>query len=194
VPGQDDRPLRADARRNRDRLLAAAVRAFSEDGPDVTLDSVAKEAGVGIGTLYRHFPTREALVEAAYRNELARLCDAATELLETTPPDAATRDWMDRFVDYMTTKRGMADALRAVIASGGNPYERSRTMLTAAIGALLAAGAAAGTIRSDVGPDDVLAGLSGVSLAAGDPAQRDQARRLLDLLMDGLRFRAGSAS
>ena len=79
--GSEVRPLRADAQRNRDRLLAVAVRAFSKDGPDVTLESIARDAGVGIGTLYRHFPTREALVEAAYRNELARLCDAAADLL-----------------------------------------------------------------------------------------------------------------
>ena len=103
----------------------------------MTLDAIAKDAGVGIGTLYRHFPTREALVEAAYRNELARLCDAAADLLATLPPDAALRAWMDRFVDYMTTKRGMADALRAVIASGGNPYAQSRDRLIAAITTLL---------------------------------------------------------
>src|SRR5271163_2029433 len=126
-----ERPLRADAQRNRERLLEAAVRAFSAEGPDVTLDAIAKEAGVGIGTLYRHFPTREALVEAAYRNELGRLCDAADELLATMAADQALRTWMDRFVDYMTTKRGMADALRAVIASGGNPYAQSRDRLTA---------------------------------------------------------------
>src|SRR5258708_5683395 len=122
-------PLRADARRNRDRLLEAAVRAFSADGPDATLDAIAKEAGVGIGTLYRHFPTREALVEAAYRNELDRLCDPVPELLEAVPADEALRTWMDRFVDYMTTKRGMADALRWLIASGGNPYAHSRDRL-----------------------------------------------------------------
>jgi AcrR family transcriptional regulator len=192
VPTPGSRPLRADAQRNRDRLLDAAVRAFSQEGPEATLDAIARDAGVGIGTLYRHFPTREALVEAAYRNELGRLCDAATELLETTPPDEAVRVWMDRFVDYMTTKRGMADALRAVIASGGNPYEQSRDRMIGAIGALLRAGAAAGTVRSDVDPDDVLVSLSGVSLAAGDPTRREQARRLLDLLMDGLRFRAAN--
>src|SRR5882757_8607423 len=112
------RPLRADAQRNRDRLLAVAAHAFSHDGPDATLDSIAKNAGVGIGTLYRHFPTREALVDAAYRNELARLCDSVDDLLATMPAAAATRAWMDRFVDYMTTKRGMAEALRAVIAAG----------------------------------------------------------------------------
>ncbi|MEY9967959.1 AcrR family transcriptional regulator [Streptacidiphilus sp. MAP12-16] len=187
------RPLRADAQRNRDRLLAAAVHAFSQVGPDVTLDAIAKDAGVGIGTLYRHFPTREALVEAAYRNELSRLCDAATALLQTMPPDEAMRAWMDRFVDYMTTKRGMADALRAVIASGGNPYGQSRDQLTGAITTLLGAGATAGTVRSDVGPGDVLALLGGVSLAVAEPAQREQGRRLLDLLMDGLRYRAPAA-
>jgi AcrR family transcriptional regulator len=193
VPATGARPLRADAQRNHDRLLDTAVRAFSRDGPDVTLDAIAKEAGVGIGTLYRRFPTREALVEAAYRNELARLCDAVADLLQSMPPDEATRAWMDRFVDYMTTKRGMADALRAVIASGGDPYAQSRDRLTVAITTLLHAGAAAGTLRPDIEPGDVLVSLSGVSLAAGEPAQRDQAGRLLDLLMDGLRYRATSA-
>ncbi|MDQ1567671.1 MAG: hypothetical protein QOF96_2551 [Actinomycetota bacterium] len=187
------RPLRADAQRNHDRLLDTAVRAFSRDGPDVTLDAIAKEAGVGIGTLYRRFPTREALVEAAYRNELARLCDAVADLLQSMPPDEATRAWMDRFVDYITTKRGMADALRAVIASGGDPHAQSRDRLTVAITTLLHAGAAAGTLRPDIEPGDVLVSLSGLSLAAGAPAQRDQAGRLLDLLMDGLRYRATAA-
>jgi AcrR family transcriptional regulator len=190
VPATGTRPLRADAQRNRDRLLQAAVRAFAQEGPDATLDAIAKDAGVGIGTLYRHFPTREALVEAAYRNELARLCDAVADLLAAMPPDEAMRAWMDRFVGYMTTKRGMADALRAVIASGGNPFAQSRDRLTGAITVLLRAAAAAGTVRPDIEPGDVLASLSGVSLAAGEPAQREQAGRLLDLLMDGLRYRA----
>ncbi len=190
MPATTPRPLRADAQRNRDRLLDAAVHAFSQVGPDVTLDAIAKDAGVGIGTLYRHFPTREALVDAAYRNELARLCDAADTLLETLPPDQAARAWMDRFVDYMTTKRGMAEALRALIASGGNPFAESRQRLTTAVTTLLRAGAETGTVRADVEPADVLASLSGVSLAAGEPSQRDQAGRLLDLLMDGLRYRS----
>jgi AcrR family transcriptional regulator len=184
------RPLRADAQRNRDRLLEVAVRVFSQEGPDMTLESIARDAGVGIGTLYRHFPTREALVEAAYRSELARLCDAVADLLDTMPPDKALRTWMDRFVDYMTTKRGMAEALRAVIASGGNPFAQSRAALLDAVTRLLDAGGAAGTIRRDVEPDDVFASLGGVSLVAGEPAQREQASRLLDLLMDGLRYRS----
>ena len=193
MPATDPRPLRADAQRNRDRLLDAAVQAFSQEGPEVTLDAIAKKAGVGIGTLYRHFPTREALVEEAYRNELARLCDAVPGLLETMEPDRALRDWMDRFFDYMTTKRGMAEALRALIASGGNPFAHSRDRLLAAITELLQAGIAAGSVRPDIEAADVLTRLSGVSLSAGAPDQRDQARRLLDLLMDGLRYNSTTA-
>jgi AcrR family transcriptional regulator len=188
------RTLRADAQRNRDKLLDAAVRAFSRGGPEVTLEAIAKDAGVGIGTLYRHFPTREALVEAAYRSELARLCDGVPELLAAEPPDRAMRIWMDRFVQYMTTKHGMADALRAVVASGGNPFAESRDRLLAAVTALLEAGVAAGTLRSDITPSDVLTSLSGVSMVTANQAQPDQARRLLDLLVDGLRYRAAQPS
>ena len=189
----EPRPLRADAQRNRDRLLEAAVRAFSRDGAEATLDAIAKDAGVGIGTLYRHFPTRDALVEAAYRNELDRLCDASADLLNTLPPDQALRGWMDRFVLYMSTKRDMADALRALIAAGGNPFAHSRDRLLAAIGSLLEEGAKAGTVRADIAAGDVLASLAGFTLTAGEPAQRDLAARLLDLLMDGLRYGSGGS-
>src|SRR5258705_5059148 len=162
-----ERALRGDAQRNRDRLLEVAVQAFSGGGPEVTLDAIARQAGVGIATLYRHFPTREALVEAAYRSELARLCDGVDGLLTTMPADVATRAWIHNFVDYMATKRGMADALRAVIAQGGNPYEHSRGRLLAAVDRLLRAGADAGALRPGVEPGDVLAAWSGVSLTAG---------------------------
>lgn len=186
-----DRRMRSDAQRNRELLLAAAVAAFSREGPEATLEAIAKDAGVGIGTLYRHFPSREALVDAAYRSELARLCDAVPELLAAMPADKALRTWMDMFIEYMTTKRGMADALRMVIASGGNPFAESRSRLLAASRALMQAGAADSTLRADLDPADLLASMSGVSLAVGDPAQRAQAGRLLDLLMDGLRCGAG---
>jgi AcrR family transcriptional regulator len=189
----DDRPLRADAQRNRDRLIEVALVEFTRHGPDATLDAIAKAAGVGAGTLYRHFPTRDALIEAVYRAELARVCDAAAELLQTLPAAAALRAWMDRFIDYMTTKYGMGDALRAVIASGGNPYAQSRERLETAIALLLDAGAAAGELRADVTPGDVLAAIGGVALTAGQPDQREQAGRLLDLLMDGLRDRSAHA-
>src|SRR6201990_425199 len=161
-----DRPLRADARRNRDRLLEVAGPSFSLDGPDVPLETIAKAAGVGIGTLYRHFPTREALVEAAYRTELARLCDAVPDLLATLPVDRALRAWMDRFVDSMTTKRGMSEALRAVVASGGNPFAQSRDRLLGAVTALVEAAGADGTLRPGIDPADVLTGLTGVTPAA----------------------------
>ena len=181
------RPLRADARRNRDLLLDAAVRAFSRDGAAATLDGIAKDAGVGIGTLYRHFPTREALVEAAYRGELARLCDAAGELLAELPPDRALRAWMDRFVDYMRAKQGMRDVLNALVASGGDPFARSRDRMVTALGALLDAGRATGALRADVDAEDVLLAVSGVMLAAGKHASHDRVTRLLDVLVDGLR-------
>jgi AcrR family transcriptional regulator len=183
------RRLRADAQRNREQLLAAAVAAFSADGPEITLDSIARRAGVGIGTLYRHFPSREALVDAAYRSELARLCDSVPALIVSRPADQALRAWLELFGEYMTTKRGMADALRMAIASGGDPFAESRGRLLAAFGALLEAGVTDGTLREDVGAADLLASASGIWLAAGEPAQRAQALRLVDLLMDGLRYR-----
>ncbi|MCO6008590.1 TetR/AcrR family transcriptional regulator [Actinoallomurus purpureus] len=189
MPATGPRPLRADARRNRERLLEAAVRAFAAEGADATLDAIAKDAGVGIGTLYRHFPTREALIEAAYRNELARLCDAVPDLLRTLPPDEATRAWMDRFIDYMATKNHMGDALRAVIASGGDPFAQSRDRLSDAITTMLQAGAADGSLRSNVDPLDVLMSLAGASFAAGEPEHRERVGRMLDLLVDGLRYR-----
>ncbi|EFC81123.1 TetR/AcrR family transcriptional regulator [Parafrankia sp. EUN1f] len=183
------RPLRVDAQRNRQRLLDAAVRLLpqEEDGSEVTLAAIAKEAGVGIGTLYRHFPTREALVDAAYRGELDRLCDSVDELVRDLPPDQALREWMDRFVEYMATKRGMGGALRALVAAGGDPFANSRRRLTDAVTTLLAAGVSAGALRADVTADDLLLGISGVTLATADRGDRAQVGRLLDLLLDGLR-------
>jgi AcrR family transcriptional regulator len=182
-----DRAVRADAQRNRERLLGAAAKAFARGGAEVSLDAIARDAGVGIGTLYRHFPTREALVAATYRNELAHVCDSTGDLLAAGPPEQALRAWMGRFVAFLATKRGMADALRAVIAQGGVPHENTRALVQEALARLLEASAAAGAIRPGVEPFDVLTSLSGVSLATEDPAQVD---RLLDLLMDGLRYRA----
>jgi AcrR family transcriptional regulator len=179
--------VRADARRNYDRLLEVAVHAFATDGAYVALEGIAKTAGVGIGTLYRHFPTREALVEAVYRHELTDLCDAVPGLLQSLPPDQATRAWMDRFIDYLSTKHYMAEALRAVIASGGNPFAESRGRLIVAVTSLLDAGAAAGTLQPGIEPNDVLVAINGVSLAAGEPNQREQAGRILDLILEGLR-------
>jgi AcrR family transcriptional regulator len=177
---------RVDAQRNRRRLVEVAREAFTASGEKVTLEAVAREAGVGIGTLYRHFPTREALVEAVYRAELGGLCDSASELLTQQHPHIALRAWMDRFADYVATKRDMADTLRAVIASGAITSSQAREQLAGAVQTLLDAGAEAGTLRTDVRAEDVVASLVGVFLACGLPEQRDQAGRMLDLLTAGL--------
>ena len=180
--------MRADAQLNHDRLLGAAARAFARDGTEASLKAIAQEAGVGIGTLYRRFPTRETLIEATYRNETTRLGEAAPKLLKKLDPLDALRTWMDRFVDYMATKHGMAEALPAILAAEGDLRMASRDLLTEALATLLAAGVSTGSIRADVDPNDVLMALGGVTLIAGDPAQHELADRLLDLLVDGLRY------
>jgi AcrR family transcriptional regulator len=178
---------RADAQRNRQRLIDAAVAAFSAGQDPVALESIARDAGVGIGTLYRHFPSRAALVEAVYRSELNRLCRSADELLASQDPADALRAWMERYVDFVRTKRGMAEALREAVASGSITSSQTRAGLNGAIKTLLDAGAAAGTLRGDVPPDDVCSAMAGVALTAGAPQHHEQARRLLDLIMAGLR-------
>ena len=182
--------LRADARRNREKLLAAAVDVFAREGTDVSLERVAKAAGVGIGTLYRHFPTRDALVEAAYRNEVALLCDAADELLAEHSADEALAQWMDHYVTYAVAKRGMKGALHSMTASNSDLFSESRADITAAIAKLVEAGAAAGAIRSDVDPADVLLATGAIWTNTDAPDWEDRARRLLALLMDGLRYGA----
>ncbi|MFC5030772.1 MULTISPECIES: TetR/AcrR family transcriptional regulator [Streptomyces] len=142
---------------------------------------------VGTGTLYRNFPTREALIEAAYRNEVARLCDAVPGRLSEMSPPEALRAWTRRFIDYATAKFGMADALRAVVASGTNPCADSHEMMQAALTALMDAGTAAGAIRADISPTDMFAALAGIALTSARPEQREQAERLLDLTLDGLK-------
>jgi AcrR family transcriptional regulator len=175
--------VRADAQRNREHLVEAARRAFTSGDATVPLEKIARDAGVGIGTLYRHFPTREALVEAVYRAERTKLCDSADTLLATHRPDDALRAWMDLFADYVASKRDMADALRVIVASGA--VTQAREELSVAAGKILAAGA--GMLRTDVRAEDVVVSLVGIFLTCGEPAQRDQANRLLDLLMAGLR-------
>jgi AcrR family transcriptional regulator len=167
--------------------LEAAARVLSSSDPDIALDTIAREAGVGIGTLYRNFPTREALIEAAYRNEVDQLCAAAAQLLGRRPPDVALREWMNRFVTFMIRKHGMADALRMVVASGADPFAHSRAGLQRAVAGLLDAAVAAGTVRADLDADDVLKAVSGICLVTTGEPGRAQAGRLLDLLMDGLR-------
>lgn len=182
-------PLRSDAQRNREQLLKVAVAAFTKNA-DASLDGIAKTAGVGIGTLYRHFPTREALIEAAYRSEVAKLCDSAAVLLEQYAPDEALARLMERFIDYMAIKRGMGDALRTVVAAGGNPFNESRAMLTGAVALILEAGQRAKLLRDDVSAADVMR-MNAMFLAASDDPE--QARRLSAIVLDGLRFRSPPA-
>jgi AcrR family transcriptional regulator len=179
------RSLRADAQLNQDRLLEAAATAFARDGADTSLKGIARAAGVGIATLYRRFPSRELLIEAVYRNETARLCAAASELLDTLAPVAALRNWMDRFVDYMWTKHGMTEALRAALVAEDDVMF-TRGLLADAITTVMAAGVADGTVRPDISGYDVLMAIGGITLIAGAPGQRELAGRLLDLLVDGL--------
>ena len=178
-----DVALRTDAHRNRQRLIEVARVAFGS-GSKPSLEAIARDAGVGIGTLYRHFPTREALVEAVYQTELAHLCEQADELLGELAPDVALRTWMDRFADYVSAKREMADALRSVFGSGAITSSTTRERLSAAIRPILEAGATAGTLRPGVDSLDVVASIAGIFVTAASP---EQAGRMLDLLMAGLR-------
>ena len=181
--------LRADARRNRDRLIRTAAEAFAERGAGASLEDIARRAGVGIGTLYRHFPTREHLVEVVYRRELELLAEAAEQLAAEKAPDEALEEWMYRFVNYMATKRGMANSLKLLIVSNAALFTEGSTLLRSAVDALLAKAIAAGAIRSDVETEDVLHALSSIYSIPDTPQWRERANRLIGLLMDGLRHR-----
>jgi AcrR family transcriptional regulator len=175
---------RADARRNREKLLEVATAAFATaEGRPVSLESIASAAGVGIGTLYRHFPNREALVEAIYRAELAEVAAAALQLLERHPPKAALRRWMDRYASFVAAKRGMAESLHAMFDSGAMAPNQTRDSIVGAVEVLLRAGAEDGQLRSDVQADDVVSSLIGIFLASGSP---EQTSRMLDLLVAGV--------
>jgi AcrR family transcriptional regulator len=182
--------VRADARENLDRILAAAARLFAQEGADTSLKAIAKEADVGIATLYRRFPTREDLIEASYRNETERLGRRADELLAANAPDAALRAWMGEFVDYTLTKQGMAEALPAILAAREGLRVQSRDVLRAAIDRILRAAAAGDLLRANVPAEDVMMAIGGVTLIAGHEHQRALADRLLDLLMAGLQRRS----
>jgi AcrR family transcriptional regulator len=184
------RPLRADAQRNRDKLLTAATQAFAELGEEVPLETIAARAGVGIGTLYRHFPSREALVAAAYRSEVDALCAAAAELLAALPADQALRAWTERFADYIATKRAMGDALRSAASSDSPLFADTRERILGALRLLLEAGAASGVVRSDVDPKDVMRVVNGIWYLPNGPQWRADVGRMLDLVIDGLRYGA----
>ncbi|RII15925.1 Transcriptional regulator, TetR family [Streptomyces sp. YIM 130001] len=189
-PHGADRPARADARRNREKLVTVARAAFAGADVGVSLEGIAREAGVGIGTLYRHFPTREALVEAVYAAELDEVATSAPALLATSPPEVALRAWMDGYAEFVAKKHGMADALRAASAAGRIAMSTTRERVTAAIGTILAAGAESGSLRADVEPAEVTTLLAGVLLVAPADNTPEQTGRLLDLVLDALRPRS----
>ena len=183
VVGQSESPAprkRADARRNEEALLEAAAAAFVTSGVDVPVRNIAAKAGVGVGTIYRHFPTRSALVEAVYRNELARLQQRADELLAERPPAEAMRDWMDRFADYVATKRAVATGIDRDSAV----YRACTRALYEAGGPLLERAQQAGLMRSDVDIDDVMRfTMAYTTVNFASAAQRD---RMLEVAFDGL--------
>ncbi|PTE08527.1 TetR/AcrR family transcriptional regulator [Mesorhizobium helmanticense] len=183
--------LRADAQRNRDRLIEIAAAAFAAHGVDASLEEIARQAGVGIGTLYRHFPTREHLVEVVYRREVEGLCQAAEELSRTEAPDVALEQWMQRFVDYIATKRGLTTSLRILMSTNSTLFSDISGRVTQALRRLVEAAVANGSIRGDVDASDVLHALGGIYSAPDTKDWRDRSRRLVKLLMDGLRFGAG---
>jgi AcrR family transcriptional regulator len=185
------RKPRADARRNRELLLKTARAAFTDVGVDVSLDEIARRAGVGIGTLYRHFPTRDALIEAVYRHGVDELAGAATRLLAALPPGAALHEWMRLFVDYIATKKVIAPALGSIIDGGPELKAYSVGRLSDAAALLLARASACGDIRADVDPEDLLRAVFGFTFGNTRPDWRESALRLIDILMDGLRPHRG---
>ena len=190
---QGERPLRADAARNREKLITAAIAAFSEHGVDASLEDVARRAGVGIGTLYRHFPNRDCLMESVYRHQVELLCAAAPDLLAENPPDQALALWMERFVAHVATKRGMAMALKSVIGKDSELFAYCHGLIRQSAASLLKAASDAGTVRDDVDASDLMKAMSGICLVSDQPGWEEQASRLVNLLVDGLRFRAPSA-
>jgi AcrR family transcriptional regulator len=186
------RPLRADARRNRDALLVAAAAQFAERGVEAPLDEIARRAGVGIGTLYRHFPTRDALIADVYRREVNLLCGGVDELLATLPADEALAEWMRRFVGYVATKRGLAVALKSMVNDNSELFAQSRANINESMARLVHAAVEADLVRSDADPEDVLRAMSGFCLFSEQAGWQEQAQRLVSLLVDGLRFGAAS--
>ena len=181
------RKPRADSARNRQLLMDAAKAGFSEVGLNVSLEEIARRAGVGIGTLYRHFPSREAVVEAVYRREVEHLAEAVPQLLETSPAGEALHKWMHLFVDYIATKRLIAPSLGAASSRSSTLYATSAELITRAISTLVKRAVASGDVRKDIDPPDLLRALVGVSYGNPDAGWEASARRLIDILMDGLR-------
>jgi AcrR family transcriptional regulator len=187
TPEITDRKPRADAQRNRERILEVAKEEFTRVGANASLEEIAKKAGVGPGTLYRHFPTREALLVEVYRKEVERLAAAEREFAESLPPAEALRAWMLLFVDYIAAKQIIAPALNALAADPKKVFEASYGQVWEAIRALVKRAIKSGDIRKDLDPIDLLRALIGVANVATSPDWQQSARRLVDILIAGAR-------
>jgi AcrR family transcriptional regulator len=181
------RKPRTDAQRNRERILEVAKGAFTRSGANASLDDIAKEAGIGAGTLYRHFPTRDALIEAVYRTEVEKLAAAEKKFSESLPPIEALRAWMLLFVDHIAAKQIIAPALNTLVGGPSKLFEGSRAQVQAAINALVKRAIKSGDMRRDLEPFDLLRALIGVSHVASGPDWQQSARRLVDILITGSR-------
>jgi AcrR family transcriptional regulator len=181
------RKPRLDALRNRERILEIAKKAFTQSGVDISLDDVARKAGVGPGTLYRHFPTRDALLEAVYRTEVGKLAAAGRQFSESMPPVEALRAWMLLFVDYIAAKQIIAPALNTLVGGPSKLFEATGAQIKEAINALVERAIRSGDIRPDLDPLDLLRALVGVSNVASSPDWQQSARRLVDILIMGSR-------
>jgi AcrR family transcriptional regulator len=181
------RKPRSDAQRNRQRILEVAKAAFARSGANASLDDIANQAGVGAGTLYRHFRSREALLQAVYHNEVEKLAAAERELSRKLPPVEALRAWMLLFVDYIATKQIIAPALNTLVGGPTKVYQASRSQIQGAIDALVKRAIKSGEIRRDLDPFDLLRALIGVSNVASAPDWPQSARRLVDILINGSR-------
>jgi AcrR family transcriptional regulator len=190
-PVAEARKPRADGARNRQLLIDAARAAIAEDGLEVSLEEIARRAGVGIGTLYRHFPNRDAVVEAVYRRAVEQLAEVVPQLLERSPPGEALHRWMHLFVDYIATKRLIAPSLGTLAGRSPTLYASSAELITGAISTLVERAAASGEVRKDIDPSDLLRAMVGVSYQNPDAGWEASARRVIDLLMDGLKHTKG---
>jgi AcrR family transcriptional regulator len=181
------RKPRTDAQRNRERILQVAKEAFTRHGAEASLDDIARQAGVGPGTLYRHFPTRDALIEAVYHSEVEKIAAAQLRLAEQKPPLEALRSWMLLFVDHIAAKHIIAPALNSIVGGPAKLYEGSRAQIYGAIDALVKRAIKSGDLREDVEALDLLRVMIGVAHTTFDPDWQHSARRLVDILIAGSR-------
>jgi AcrR family transcriptional regulator len=182
-----ERKQRSDAQQNRERILVAAKEAFAKSGSNASLDDIAKRAGVGAGTLYRHFPSREVLLKAVYQTAAEKLATAAKEFAETLPPIEAVRAWMMLFVDYIADKQIIASAVNALIDDPHKLYEASYGQIWEAVRSLVKRAVKSGDIRKDLDAIDLLRAVVGVASVGAGPDWQQSARRLVDILILGSR-------